>query len=115
MAIFVRVENPSMLVRKIKGYIDDGKITTWRYDQDGDFTHDADQWRFNAWIRPLLQEDRVVFGIICRNDRNLSVVDYAIYHGRFVEMLLTHFDKLCQGIEVSPLATNYDHVVANKK
>ena len=115
MAVQVVTSQPEMLLEDIKHLIDLGKIDTWLYDEDGDFTHDADQWRFNAWIRPLLQEDRVVFGIICRNDRNLSVVDYAIYHGRFVEMLLTHFDKLCQGIEVSPLATNYDHVVANKK
>lgn len=114
MAIFVQTETPSRLVREIKEYIDDKKITTWMYDKDGDFTHDTDQWRFNAWIRPFIEKNRVVFGILCRNDRNLSVVDYAIYHGRFVEMLLTHFDKQCNEIKVSSLATTYDSVTASK-
>ena len=38
MAIFVGTETPSKLVREIKEYIDDKKITTWMYDNDGDFT-----------------------------------------------------------------------------
>lgn len=42
MAIFVGTETPSKLVREIKEYIDDKKITTWMYDNDGDFTHDTD-------------------------------------------------------------------------
>ncbi len=115
MAIFVKTDTPAKLVREIKEYIDDKKITTWTYDKDGDFTHDTDQWRFHAWIRASIEENRVVFGIIGRNDRDLTIVDYAIYHGRFVEMLLTNFDKLCDEIKVSPLATpHYDSVKAGK-
>ena len=115
MAIFVKTDTPAKLVREIKEYIDDKKITTWTYDKDGDFTHDTDQWRFRAWIRASIEENRVVFGIIGRNDRDLTIVDYAIYHGRFVEMLLTNFDKLCDEIKVSPLATpHYDSVKAGK-
>lgn len=56
MAIFVQTETPSKLVREIKEYIDDKNITTWMYDKDGDFTHDTDQWRFTAWIRPSIEK-----------------------------------------------------------
>lgn len=117
MAIFVQTDNPTRLVQDIKSYIDDKKIVTWMYDDDGDFTHDTDQWRYNAWIRPVIKknDNQVIFSILCRNDRNLSVRDYAIYHGRFVEILLTYFDKLCIEIKVSPLATHYDSVVAHKR
>ncbi len=110
MAIYVKTENPIQLVRSIRDGIANQKIETWLCDNDGDFTHDTDQWRNQAWITPFVEEGRVVFGIIGRKDRNLKVVEYAIYHGRFVEMLLTHFDKTCQSIEVSPLATKYDSV-----
>ena len=42
MAIFVQTDNPTRLVQDIKSYIDDKKIVTWMYDDDGDFTHDTD-------------------------------------------------------------------------
>lgn len=92
-----------MLADSIKEKIKLHTIKTWDVDEDGDMTHTADQWKYCAWIRatvePLL--NRVVFHIICRNDRDLSVEEYAVYHGRFVEMLLTHFDSDCKRIEVT--------------
>jgi hypothetical protein len=33
------------------------------------------------------------FGIIKPNDQNISKEMYAIYHGRFIESMLAHFDK----------------------
>ena len=115
MSIFVKTNTPGLLVENIKKKISDKLIDTWIVDSDGDFTHNTDEWRYRAWIRPKIEEGRVVFYIVCRNDRNLSVTEYAIYHGRFVEMILTHFDKECDTIETTPLATKYDSVVASKK
>ena len=117
MTIFVKTSSPGMLVDSIREKIKSQTIKTWTVDEDGDMTHAAEQWKYNAWIRTKIEPglSRVVFYIICRNDRNLSVSDYAIYHGRFVEMLLTHFDKDCQSIEVTALASKYDSVVAFKK
>lgn len=43
------------------------------------------------------------------------MVDYAIYHGRFVEMLLAHFDHQCDSIDVSSLGTKYDRIKAEPK
>ncbi len=106
-----------MLVESIKEKIKQQTIKTWAVDDDGDLTHIAEQWKYRAWIRSKIEHEsnRVVFYIICRNDRDLSVIDYAVYHGRFVEMLLTHFDRDCQSIDVSPLASKYDSVTATKK
>ena len=117
MAIYVKTSSPYMLVDSIKEKIKSQTIKTWSVDNDGDMTHTAEQWRYNAWMRVKIEPElnRIVFYIICRNDRNLSVADYAVYHGRFVEMLLTHFDKDCQSIEVTALASKYDSVVASKK
>lgn len=111
MAIFVKTKEPSELLYRIREGIRKQNIDTWLCDNAGDFTHDTDQWRYRAWMRPYVEADRLVFGIVCRKDRNLSVTEYAIYHGRFTEMLLRHFDTLCNGIEVTPLAQKkYDSV-----
>ncbi len=115
MSIFVSTKEPNRLVEKIRSDIELKKIDTWSVDSDGDFTHSAEQWRYRAWLRAKIEEGRVVFFIICRKDRNLSVLDYGIYHGRFVEMLLNHYDKECTKIEVTPLATKYDSIEANNK
>lgn len=117
MAIFVKTNTPGMLVENIKKKIDEHKIETWSVDSDNDFTHNVDQWRNRAWIRYKIEREsgRVVFFVICRRDVNMTIVEYAVYHGRFVEMLLTHFDKECDAIEVSPLATSYDSVKNQEK
>ncbi len=115
MAIFVKTNTPGLLIENIKKGIDEHRVNTWSIDPDGDYTHNTDQWRYRAWIRHKIEPGRVVFFVICRNDANMSVVEYAVYHGRFVEMLLTHFDTDCISIEVTPLATTYDSVVASKK
>lgn len=114
MAIYVKTDRPRELVNKIRDGIENHTIETWLCDSAGDFTHDTDQWRYHAWMTPYFEEERVVFGILCRKDRDLSITEYAIYHGRFVEMLLRHFDKTCKGIEVTPLATKYDIVDKDK-
>ncbi len=111
MAIFVETNTPQSLVDKIKEAIDQNKIDTWSYDSDGDFTHNVDQWRYNAWIRPIVEDKRVVFAILGRTDVPLSVVDYGVYHGRFVEMLLNHLDSQCSNITVTPMpVSRYDNL-----
>ncbi len=108
MAVLVKTATPLTLLRKIKSSIDDGLIETWEYDEDGDFTHSPDQWRYKAWLRPVKTDDGIAFGILSPRDTDLSTVDYAVYHGRFAEMLLAHFDKDCKDIRVSPMPTKYD-------
>jgi hypothetical protein len=115
MSIYVKCLNPRKLVNDINEAIKQSSIDTWSVDKDGDYTHTAKQWVNNAWFHPIIETDRVVFSIWGRVNVNLSIVDYAIYHGRFVEMLLTHFDQQCDSIEVSSLATSYDRIYAEPK
>lgn len=115
MSIYVKTVNPRKLVDDINEKISNTSINTWAVDKDGDYTHTAQQWQYHAWIHPIIETERVVFAIWGRASEDLSVVDYAIYHGRFVEMLLTHFDKQCLTIEVSSLASKYDQIKAAPK
>lgn len=115
MSIYVKTGNPNKLINDINEKIKNTAIDTWSVDRDGDYTHTAQQWQYHAWIHPIIEPGRVVFAILGRTSENLSVIDYAIYHGRFVEMLLAHFDQQCISIEVSSLASNYDNVKAEPK
>jgi|ERR1051326_397473 hypothetical protein len=93
MAIIVKTNNPSGLLSSIHKAIDDNKVETWSYDREGDFTHTPSQWKGQAWLRPRTYAGELRFGIIKRQDVELSKLIYGVYHGRFIEMLLVHFDN----------------------
>lgn len=89
--------------------IDEGKIDTWSYDEDGDFTHTG-QWRNKAWMSSFCTDDELVFYIIGRKNIQMEVIEYAVFHGRFVELLLNHFPKEIPCLEVtSPLDSPFDY------
>lgn len=108
MAIFVNTTQPRKLLEDIKKEINDKKIDTWLYDNEGDFYHAPNQWKFKAWLRPTVEANRLVFGIIGQENVNLSIIAYAVYHGRFIEMLLNHFDKQFTEVYASSQKTQYD-------
>ncbi len=92
MAILVATHNPRSLLSAIKAKIDSGKVDTWGYDSDGDFTHSPAQWQDKAWLKPSIASGTLTFGLIGRKEVAMGKEVYAIYHGRFIEMLLAHFD-----------------------
>lgn len=93
MALVINTSNPTALLSAIKKAIDDKKIETWFYDSDGDFTHTPDQWKFQAWLRPVVAPGVLIFGLLGKKDVVMTKLIYGVYHGRFIEMLLTHFDN----------------------
>jgi hypothetical protein len=94
MAIEFMTSDPRNLLSTFKGAIDDRRIVTWSYDQDRDFTHTAEQWKKLAWLRPKISDDYLLRTILKPDARNISTEIYAIYHGRFIEAMLSHCDKL---------------------
>lgn len=92
MAVIVKTNNPAGLLKAVKKAIDNKDVETWSYDEDGDFTHTPVQWSFKAWLSPKVYSGELRFGIVARKDTAMSKVVYGVYHGRFIEMLLTHFD-----------------------
>lgn len=93
MAIIIKTINPSDLLSSIRHEIENKKIVTWSFDNDGDFTHTPEQWIYKAWLRPKIYQGELRFGLVPRKDIKISTVVYSVYHGRFIEMLLDHFDK----------------------
>lgn len=94
MAIIVKTSNPSRLYQKIKDKVNsENPLETWSLDKDGDFTHSPPQWDKKAWLRPTIESDHLKLRIIPPKGSHISRTTYAVYHGRFIEMLLTHFDE----------------------
>ena len=93
MAISIRTATPKALLAKIKKAIDDGHVETWSYDEDGDFTHNVPQWKNKAWLRPKVEAGVLRLGILRPRDVEMSYEVYGVYHGRFIEMVVTHFDN----------------------
>lgn len=94
MAVYFLTTQPKTLLLDFKKKIDQGHVVTWLYDQDGDFTHTADQWRYKAWLRPSIESDRLTFYILKSTKQILTPTIYGVYHGRFIESVVTHCDKL---------------------
>jgi hypothetical protein len=92
MALTAATSKPDALLAAIKKAIDDKKVETWAYDKDGDLTHTPDQWKNKAWFRPSVEQGRLRFGLLGPKNSVMSKLVYGVYHGRFIEMLLTHFD-----------------------
>lgn len=102
--------DPQKIISDLKKAIDEGKIVTWSYDQDGDFTHTTEQWKNQAWLRPKIEGGDLVFYIIKPKNQNISVVIYGIYHGRFIESMLKHFDSEFTSAVASALPEGKDMV-----
>lgn len=100
MAIQIITSKPEILLEDIKNLIDAGKIDTWTYDADGDFTHSVEQWNNVAWFHPFFYRDRIIFGLIGRKGINISIDEYSIYHGRFIEMLVKNYINKVNSISV---------------
>lgn len=111
MALHIQLVSPvtpQMLWENILKQIDNGVIDTWEIDSDGDLTHTPYQWKGEAWFRYYPNESELVFGIVARRERKMSKVIYGLYHGRFAEMLLTHFDTQIKEITISSMPEEYD-------
>jgi len=96
VAVRLFTNNARALLSAIKSGIDDGDIETWAYDKDGDFTHTTHdrQWERRAWLKPVIQSDRLRLNIIFASGEEEQREVYGIYHGRFIEMAVIHFPTL---------------------
>lgn len=100
MAIIVKTNAPRAMVNKIIQMIDEKIIDTWSYDDDKDLTY-VGQWKNKAWFTPQYGDNLVKFSLLGRKSVNMTLMEYSIYHGRFIELLLNHFSKNINGLVVT--------------
>ena len=108
----VIAQEPQKLLDAIYQAIEDGTVTTWQSTSNGSFTHTtpSDQWKNKAWFRPSVDDKGITFNIIRPKGGRVTKEVYAVYHGRFSEMLLAHFDNRLTVIRLPALADDNDIV-----
>jgi hypothetical protein len=99
--ISVSTGNPGALLQAIKKAIDDKKISTWNYDKDGDFIHEAAQWKDKGFLRASLDQTYLHFSFYLFSNRPLEKDVLGVFHGRFAEMLVNHFEGSFSSIAIS--------------
>jgi hypothetical protein len=110
MALRAFTDDPRKLLEAFRSGIEDGKISIWRTDKDGDFTLVSQQWGGRAWMRPVVLDDRLLFNIIGSKKEPMSKTIYGVYHGRLAQSLLIHFDKLMSTVSATALGTSGDNI-----
>lgn len=105
MSIEIEIKiKPDEFIKELNDAIKKGYIETWYLDADGDYTHTPEQWRNRAWFKIRSKRgNKIVFGIVASRNFRLTKVLYAVYHGRFAEMLLAHLDNHIVDISISSL------------
>ena len=99
------------LIEMINEAINNGQIKSWIVDSDGDYTRSQEPWKERAWIRysqDKNDQNHVLFIIVQPKNQSISKAVYGVYHGRFAEMLITHFDSYISELGISPLLTEHD-------
>ncbi|MCQ2365793.1 MAG: hypothetical protein MJ056_01325 [Akkermansia sp.] len=109
MAILLQVDNPQTFLSTIYADINNASIDTWKYDNEGDFTHSAKQWFKKAWHRPEPINPRLhniynmCFKYVLFDGDAYDHEIYGIYHGRFAEMLIRHYPNDVKALRLTPL------------
>jgi hypothetical protein len=102
MSVRAFTDDANGLLTKIKKLINQGRIDTWVYDKDGDFTHTPPQWKTKAWFRPQVKPDMLRLVIFNNKNATLTREIFAVYHGRFIEMLIAHVPDDFESLSASP-------------
>ncbi len=89
MALTIYSSSPARLLAAIRDKSRKNDLGYWHCDEEGDFTDDDRR----AWLRPVVSINAIQFGLLGKKDEKMSTVTYAQYHGRFLSVLLIHFDK----------------------
>lgn len=108
MAVRAFTDHPEALLSAIKREISGGRVRTWKIDEDGDLTLTQEEFASQAWMRPKILSDRLLFNFIGSSET--STRQYAVYHGRLVQMLLNYFDTKLRTASATSLPTPGDHV-----
>lgn len=112
MAIIIQTENPTGLLDKIYDGIDTKLVDKWIRTDDGRLTPSALLWKNEAWFKPQIwvDENELRFGLNKRKDRrHISSKLYTLYHTRFIETMLSLFDKEFKTITATAMKTEPDN------
>lgn len=109
MSIHFDTTNPANLLITFKQAIHDGKVVTWSVDHEGDFTHTPPQWNKKAYLRPVIEQGRLVLKFLA-NKGTVTWEIYGVYHGRFIESVTVHCHELFTNGTATAKPSAYDTI-----
>jgi hypothetical protein len=108
MALIVITDKHDALIRKIECAIDAEVVGDWSYASDRDFIFTGEAAK-GVRLRPVIDGDAVVFGVVPAPGVPLTPVSYARVHSSFAETLLEFADDLFDSAEITARLGEYDH------
>jgi hypothetical protein len=104
MAVRAITDDAQGLLDAIIWQIDSGLIETWAYNRAGAFTHTASsgQWKNKAWLMPVVEDKRLRFKFLKPKDKTVTREFFAVYQGRFIEMLIEHAPEHFTDVRATP-------------
>ncbi|MEE7493361.1 hypothetical protein MOTC310_24045 [Methylobacterium oryzae] len=86
-----------------------GRIDRWTKGEDGiSYTHVGEEWVNKAWLKPRIEDGKLIFNIVRPEDRYVSVKAYAHYFGELIETFTNHLDLNFELVNVTPRCTDGD-------
>lgn len=117
MAIYITTNRAEELQAQIEKKIKQYEIRTWKIvkkDSITYFTHSdkQKQWDDKALLRPYIKGNDLIFGISNAHDtEGIDGMMYAVYHGKFLQTLLYHFDDMFSNASATAFADkDYDDI-----
>lgn len=108
MAVIVEASDPRTLLAEIRKAVRGGTCKPWHCDSDGDFYLAEESPR--VWLRAEIDSAKFVLRVLPAQGKHVSKRQYAVYHARFVELLLNHFDRQFQSVAATALPAHGDKV-----
>ena len=108
MALIVITNNHDALLRQVEYAIDADVVEDWSYAAGRDFVFTGELAK-GVRLRPTIDGDAVVFGLVPAIGSALTPVTYARAHASFAEILLEHADDFFDSAEITARFSEYDH------
>src|SRR5438876_10058301 len=99
--LVVNTPHPEELLAALRRAVDSRKIEAWSCDHDGDYTYDQPPWRGKAFLRPVVIVGALKFVLLGQQNALMTKAAYGVYLGRFIELLLAHFDDRFTGLSAT--------------
>jgi hypothetical protein len=99
MGVIIATADPEALLKSILARFDREPIPGWAKDGKC-LSLTAPEWSSKAYLRPIVQPGQLAIGVVPTEDHDMSNDIYAVYLGRFIEMLLAHFSDLISSVQV---------------
>lgn len=106
--IQIITDNSTRLLEALRDAVQSAHIQEWIIDDQGDFTYANAPWKNLAWMRVRKTTNGLRVNIVGNKEFPVDDETYAVYHSRFVEMLVLYFDESFDTVEVTALGTESD-------